>query len=134
MSGKPFFDTNVLIYAIAQDDPRGERAEALLSSGGVLSVQVLNEFASVARGKLRMSWKDVNAALDSFGVLCPSPVPITIDTHQSALKLAERYGYEIYDALIAAAALQSGSATVYSEDLQDGQVIQGKLAIRNPFK
>jgi predicted nucleic acid-binding protein len=94
----------------------------------------LNEFASVARRKLRMSWKDVNAAVDSFGVLCPSPVPITIDTLQSALKIAERYGYEIYDALIAAAALQSGSATVYSEDLQDGQVIEGRLAIRNPFK
>jgi len=56
MPAKAFFDTNVLIYVVAHDDPRSTQAEELLASGGVLSVQILNEFASVARRKILMSW------------------------------------------------------------------------------
>lgn len=134
MSGKAFFDTNVLIYAIGQNGPRGPRAEALLANGGLVGVQMLNEFVSVARRKLRMSWKDVTDALDAIRILCPSPVPITISTHKTALRIAEDHGYGIYDALVVAAALQAGCTTLYSEDLQDGRVFDRKLTIRNPFK
>ena len=133
MPGKPFFDTNVLIYAVAENDPRNTRAEELLASGGMLSVQILNEFVAVARRKILMSWSDVREALDAFRVLCPSPLPLTIEMHEAALKIAERHGYNIYDALVAAAALQAGCTTLYSEDLQDGQIIDQKLTIRNPF-
>ncbi len=133
MPGKPFFDTNVLIYAVAENDPRNTRAEELLASGGVLSVQILNEFVSVARRKILMSWSDVAEALDAFRVLCPSPLPLTIELHEASLKIAEKDGYPIYDALVVAAALQAGCTTLYSEDLQDGQIIDEKLTIRNPF-
>jgi predicted nucleic acid-binding protein len=134
MSGKAFFDTSVLIYAIAQNDPRGPRAEALLANGGLVGVQVLNEFVSVARRKLRMPWKDMTDALDAIRILCPAPVPITISTHETALRIAQDHDYEIYDALVVAAALETGCTTLYSEDLQDGRVFDGKLTIRNPFK
>jgi predicted nucleic acid-binding protein len=134
MPGKTFFDTNILVYAVAENDPRAARAEALLDAGGIVSVQVLNEFVSVARRKMRMPWKDVSEALDVIRVLCPSPVPLTISIHESALKIAENHGYEIYDALVVAAALQAGCTALYSEDFQDGQVIDGKLTIRNPFR
>jgi predicted nucleic acid-binding protein len=133
MPGKAFFDTNVLIYAVAQNDPRNTQAEELLASGGVLSVQVLNEFVSVARRKILMSWSDVREALDAFRVLCPSPLSITIEVHEASFKIAETYGYNIYDALVIGAALQAGCTTLYSEDLQDGQIIDQKLTIRNPF-
>jgi predicted nucleic acid-binding protein len=133
MPAKAFFDTNVLIYAVAQDDPRSTQAEELLASGGVLSVQILNEFVSVARRKILMSWSDVTEALDAFRVLCPSPLPITIELHEAALKIAEKHGYNIYDALVVAAALEAGCVTLYSEDLHDGQTIDGQLTIRNPF-
>jgi predicted nucleic acid-binding protein len=133
MPGKAFFDTNVLIYAVAQNDPRNTQAEELLASGGVLSVQILNEFVSVARRKILMSWSDVREALDAFRVLCPSPLSITIEVHEASLKIAETYGYNIYDALVIGAALQAGCTTLYSEDLQDGQIIDQKLTIRNPF-
>ena len=63
MRGKRFLDTNILIYAIVQDDPRTPVAETLLIEGGVVSVQVLNEFAAVARRKLGMPWKEVTEAL-----------------------------------------------------------------------
>ena len=133
MLDKAFFDTNVLIYAVAEGDPRSTQAEKLLASGGVLSVQVLNEFVAVARRKVRMSWKDVKEALDAFRVLCPSPLAITIEMHEAALRIAEMRGYNIYDALVVAAALEAGCATLYSEDLRDGETIDGQLTIRNPF-
>jgi predicted nucleic acid-binding protein len=133
MPAKTFFDTNVLIYAVGQDDPRSAQAEELLASGGVVSVQILNEFASVARRKILMSWSDVTEALDAFRVLCPSPLPITVEMHLAALKIAEQHGYNIYDALVVSAALEAGCATLYSEDLHDGQTIDGQLTIRNPF-
>jgi len=133
MRVEAFFDTNVLIYAIALDDPRNARAEELLASGGTVSVQVLNEFVSVARGKILMPWREVKRALEVFRVLFPSSLPITMETHEAALKVAEHHGFGIYDALVVAAALQVGCKVLYSEDFQDGQTIDGRLTIRNPF-
>ena len=130
---RAFFDTNVLVYAVAEDDPRSTLAEELIAGGGVISVQILNEFVSVARRKILMSWSDVVEALDVFRVLCPSPLPITLKVHEAALRIAEKYGYGIYDALVVSAALESGCTNLYSEDFQDGQTIDGRLTIRNPF-
>lgn len=132
MNGKPFFDTNVVIYAFRKDDPRSQIAETLLASGGTVSVQILNEFAAVARRKLQRSWDEIARALEILRVFCPAPAPLTIEIHEHALKIAERYGYSMYDSLVIAAALRAGSSTLYSEDMQDGQSIDG-LMIRNPF-
>ena len=133
MPARDFFDTNVLIYAVGKNDPRASRAEALLAGGGIVSIQSLNEFVSVARRKLGMPWKEVKEMLDIICVLCPDPVPISLDTYRGAVAIAEKYGYSIYDALIASAALEAGCKTLYSEDLQDGQIINRQLTIRNPF-
>ena len=134
MSDKAFVDTNVLVYAAIRNDARSGRAEQLLAVERVISVQVLNEFVSVARRRYQMPWNALKVALQWIRILCPNPVPLTIDTHDEALRIAEEYGYKIYDSLILAAALEAGCSTVYSEDLQDGQVIERKLTIRNPFK
>jgi predicted nucleic acid-binding protein len=134
MPARDFLDTNVLIYAVGKNDPRAARAEALLASGGMVSVQSLNEFVSVARRKLGMPWREVREFLDVIAILCPKPVPISLATHREALAIAEKYGYGIYDALIASAALEAGCKTLYSEDFQDGQVIDRRLTIRNPFR
>jgi predicted nucleic acid-binding protein len=132
MTGRVFFDTNVLIYSLGKD-PRARRAEQLLSEGGVVSVQILNEFSDVARRKIRLSWDEVRQALREIQIFCSDPVPITMDTHEHALIIAERHDIRIYDALILASALRSKCTTLYTEDLQDGQVIDGRLTIRNPF-
>ena len=133
MPDKAFFDTNLLIYGAIGEDPRSGRSEELLSAGGTVSVQVLNEFVSVARRKLQTSWTDVRTALQWIRILCPDPVALTMGIHEDAVRIAERYGFRIYDALIAAAALQANCDVLYTEDLQDGQVIDKKLTIRNPF-
>ncbi len=98
-----------------------------------MSVQVLNEFVSVARRKLSMSWPEIAAALSDIRLLCGSPAPLTIETHEKALGIAERYQYRIYDALILASALEAGCEVLYSEDMQVGQKI-GSLTIVNPFR
>jgi predicted nucleic acid-binding protein len=134
MSGRAFFDTNVLIYGMGTEDPRRRRAEELLFEGGVVSVQVLNEFCDVARRKIRMSWDDVMQALRVVQLFCPNPVPLTMETHRHALVIAERHGVRIYDALILASALATSCDILYTEDLQNGQVIERQLTIRNPFR
>ena len=132
MNDRPFFDTNVILYAFRLDDTRGQVAESLLAAGGALSVQVLNEFVAVARRKLDKSWEEVRRALDILRAFCPEPAPLTVETHERAVNIAERYGYSIFDSLIIAAALLAGASTLYTEDMRDGQAIDG-LTIRNPF-
>jgi predicted nucleic acid-binding protein len=134
MIGRAFFDTNVFVYALVQDDPRSGKAEELIAEGGSVSVQILNEFVDVARRKAKMTWDEVRFAIENIESLCPDPLPVTLDTHKEALAIAERYGYRIYDALIVASALEARCTILYSEDMQDGQVIDHRLTIRNPFR
>jgi predicted nucleic acid-binding protein len=134
VKGPAFFDTNLLIYAALQPDARSDRARALLAQGGAISVQVLNEFANVARRKLRKPWPEVARALDAVRALCQPPLPITLATHEAALGIADRLGYRLYDSLIIASALEARCAILFSKDLQDGQVVEGRLTIRNPFR
>jgi len=134
MSASAFLDTNVFVYTVVQDDPRSQQAEDLIAEGGTVSVQVLYEFADVVRRKARMPWDEVRFAIENIKALCPDPLSITINTQQEAVVIAERYGYRIYDALIVASALEARCTTLYSEDMQDGQVIDGRLTIRNPFR
>lgn len=133
MSARAFFDTNVLVYVVGERDRRTETAEALLAAGGVISVQVLNELANVARRKLAMSWEEIDDALAAIRTLCPSPLPLTAGLHDAARRIAAKYGYSIYDGLIAAAALEAECDTLYSEDMQDGQMLEERVTIRNPF-
>ena len=128
-----FFDTNVLLYLLSGNDARADRAEKELSAGGVVSVQVLNEFASVASRKLKMSIADIREVLATIRAVCRI-VPMTEETHDVGLQVAERYGLSVYDAMIVAAALLAGCKTVMSEDMQTGQILEGRLQVRNPFR
>ena len=80
---------------------------------------------------MRTPWSGARKALAANRVLWPSPAPIGIETHESAPRIAEKYGYEIYDALIAAPALEAGCATLYSEDLQHRQVLEGVVGLES---
>jgi predicted nucleic acid-binding protein len=131
-NGEDFFDTNVVLYLLSADATKADRAEELISSGGTISVQVLNEFVSVASRKLRMPSSEIREVLSQVRAVCTIE-PITIETHDGALHIAERHGLSIYDALIVSAALLAGCRTLHSEDMQDGQVIERQLTIRNPF-
>lgn len=126
-----FFDTNILLYLVSQDQAKADRAESLIANGGVFSVQVLNEFAAVAARKFGMKITAIRDVLSTVRSICAIK-PLDIETHDLGLDLAERYEFSIYDGLVVAAALRAGCTTLYTEDLQDGQVI-GRLTVRNPF-
>ena len=130
---RAFFDTNVILYFFGEAGQNTRVAERLLQEGGVVSVQVLNEFLSVAVRKLKMNWSRARSARDETLFFCPNPVPLTLQTHRSATEIVARYGYNIYDAMILAAAMQAGCTTVYTEDMQHGQTV-GTLKIENPFR
>jgi len=132
MAGE-FLDSNILVYAFTTD-PRAARAQALLERGCAISVQGLNEFANVARRKLGKSWDEIRDALAAICTVCSNVLPIDLETHAAALRLAERHGLAFFDALMLASALRAGSDTLWSQDMQHGMRIDGKLRILNPFR
>ena len=129
---KPFIDSNVVLYLLSGDAEKADRAEALLQSGGMVSVQVLNEVASVCRRKLKMQWVEVEALLLAVKSAC-DVVPLTLASHERAIELAKRFQFSLYDANIVASALMSGAEVLLSEDMQSGMLVDG-LLIRNPFQ
>jgi predicted nucleic acid-binding protein len=129
---KAFIDTNVLLYLLSSDASKADRAESTVRAGGLISVQVLNEVANVARRKLAMSWAELNDVLALVRSLC-AVEPLTVEMHDCGRRVAERYGLSVYDAMIVGAALVSGCETLYSEDMQNGLLVDHQLRIRNPF-
>lgn len=127
-----FLDSNVLLYAFTAD-PRAVTARTLLERGAVISVQGLNEFANVARRKLGRTWPEVRDALDSIRDACRTVVPLDVETHADALRIAERYGYGIFDALMISSAVRADCNVLWSEDMHDSHVIDKRLRIANPF-
>ena len=128
-----FFDTNILLYLLSADQDKADRAEAALAAGGSVSIQVLNEFASVASRKLGMPIPEIREALAAIRAVCRVE-PMSEDTHDLGLKVAERYGLSVYDSMIVASALLAGCKSLLTEDLQDGQTFDGRLKVRNPFR
>ncbi len=127
-----FLDSNVLVYAVSRDSRR-DRARETIAQGGTISVQVLNEFANVARRKLGYTWHELADMIASFERALMPVLPITHAMHKVALGLARDHGFGLYDGLIVAAALEAGCREVLTEDMQHGRNIEG-LTIRNPFR
>jgi predicted nucleic acid-binding protein len=130
-AAETFLDTNVLLYLFSADPAMADRAEEIVSEGGVVSVQVLNEFASVATRKLGMRIAEASEALRAVRALC-KVVPLEAGTHDLGMQIAERHGLSIYDAMIAAAARLAGCKVILSQDMQDGLRLEG-MRIRDPF-
>jgi predicted nucleic acid-binding protein len=126
-----FFDTNIIGYFASINTEKAPISARLLKRGGIVSVQVLNEFANFTLRKRELTFLQVKEVLlvvrSTYTV-----VPLTLETHDRALQVAERHKVHLYDALIIAAALLAGCSTLYTEDLHDGLTIDG-LTIRNPY-
>lgn len=126
-----FLDTNILVYA-QTSGAKADKARELLGAGGKLSVQVLNEFAAVTRRKLQKNWNEIGEAIDDALALVDPPLPITFNTHATAMSLARVHDFPFYDALIIASALEAGCDTLFTEDMQHGRRVES-VVIVNPF-
>ena len=127
-----FFDTNIVLYLFSADARKAGIAERELSEGGVVSVQVLNEFASVAVRKYKLPMTEVREALAAVRVAC-TVIPLTEAAHEKGMDLAGRHKLPVFDAMIIASALLAGCRTLLSEDMHNGQVFERRLKIHNPF-
>lgn len=133
MTDKAFADTNIVIYAESRHAEKSATAVAILETGPVISTQVVNETISVLTRKHDFAPADANQIALGLLDLC-EVVPVDAQTVREAIHLGERYKLSIWDSVIVAAALLSGCETLYSEDLQHGQVFGGQLKVVNPFK
>ena len=128
-----FFDSNVLLYIASSDSAKADQAVAAVARGGAISVQVLNEIANVARRKMRLSFANTHTFLNMLrGLLTVHS--LTVEDHETGLRLAERYGFSTYDAMIAASALHAGCDRLWSQDLQHGMQLEEGLQILDPFR
>ena len=134
MSGRIFIDTNVLVYSCSTDD-LVKKTQALITlqiPDVWLSAQVLIEFANIYYRKLKVNWPSGEVAVaelsQDFNVHSTTPATIA-----HATRLAQRYRFSWFDALIVAAALECGCHTLYSEDLSAGQLAANTLRGVNPF-
>ena len=132
MSADSFIDSNVLLYLLSSGT-KADRAEEVVGRASVISVQVLNEVAKVCRKKLKMDWVETQEFLQIVRELFPNMQPLTEESQELGIKVAARYGLSVYDGQIVASALPAGCTTLWSEDMQDGLVLDGQTTVRNPF-
>lgn len=129
-------DSNVIAYLFSGDYARAERTESLVVCSNpkpVISTQVMNEVTLVMRRKMDLSWPEINALLSDVEEFCEI-VPLTIEVHKEARRVAEHYGFRFHDSCIIASALIENCEVLYSEDMQHGQVIHDRLTVVNPFR
>ncbi len=128
-----FLDTNILIYNYAPDEPEKYRKanNAFLGIGRICSTQVLSELSNVLFTKFRFSWSTINDIVREV-VTVVDVLTVSLTTIEHAHILSERYHYTYYDSLILASAIEATCTTLYSEDFQHNQLIEG-VRIINPF-
>jgi predicted nucleic acid-binding protein len=131
VASRVFVDSNVLLYSVGTDETKAARSYEVMDENPLISVQVLNEFANVARKKHKLDWPEVNDALEHVRECC-EVLPLVVGVHIKAVEIAEANLIGVYDACIVAAADLAGCNVLYSEDLNHGQRI-GRVEIRNPF-
>ena len=137
MARRSFLDTNVLIYSVDRADPaKQETALGLIARHakertGVISTQVLQEYFSAATRKLGIQPQQARQHLRDFLVF--DIVQVTPGIIEEGVDCSILNTISFWDGLIVASASAAKCAELISEDLADGQIIQG-IAIKNPFR
>jgi predicted nucleic acid-binding protein len=134
MNDKVFVDTNIFIYLYSNDEPiKKSIAEELFVKYDIsISIQVLNELSNVLIKKIKLGPVEVDKVIEEASNACVIE-PIYVDSIRESLKIMTKYKYSYYDSLIITSALESNCKVLFSEDMQDGQIIEDKLIIYNPF-
>lgn len=124
MTDKPTLDTNILIYAFGkQEDARKQIAKEIITKCNIISLQVVNETIYVLLKKFKFPHRELEKIIEfmkqNFVI--------------SDINIADQYGFPFWDSMIVASALSNHCSVLYSEDLQNNQIIDGRLQIINPF-
>jgi predicted nucleic acid-binding protein len=136
MSERTFIDTNVFVYAEDADEPEKRKIaqrliqELTVAGRAVISTQVLMEYVAAGQRHLGFTLAECRQ-----GVLLMSHLDVVLIRSEhvlGAVDLASMYSLSSWDALILKTASTSGCGRLLTEDMQDGQVIDG-VRIDNPF-
>ncbi len=133
MTDKPFLDTNIVLYTIGQDKLKTEVARGLVATAPFVSAQVINECVNVCLQKFGFSRDRAYAFADNV-MRRTNVLPLDEAVIRKSAEIAIRQQISNWDALIVAAALLADCDTLYSEDMQHGQVFEGSLTVINPFR
>lgn len=126
-------DTNVLVHLYDNGPtPKRQVAELLVESTLVVGQQVVSEYLNVTRRLLALPKDEVLSRCNKVFVVCEL-VNTTHATLRLAAHLLARYDFQLFDAIIAASALEAGCEILYSADFQHNQLIEGRLRVINPF-
>jgi len=135
MKDRAFLDTNILIYGYSVTEAEKQKVAESISETGksFISTQVIQEFSNIMYKKFKLDWHEIILAIseisDSYKVFTNQA-----ETIKGACRIADKYKYSFYDSLIISAALEADCKILYTEDLQNNQLIETKLRIINPFK
>lgn len=135
MKDNRFVDTNILVYCYTNDElQKREKALAVCKNiDTFISTQVLTELSNTLKKKFKLDWINIEHVISEinsgFHVFVNKP-----NTIEKACKIADKYNYSFYDSLIITAALACNCSILYTEDMQNGQIIENCLTIVNPFK
>ena len=136
MNDKCFFDTNIFIYSYTDLVPdKQKKAQLLIKKNAerIISTQVLHEFVSAFRKKMKAEWAEIESSFIQIKNLCVVHIN-DVGTAEHAIELAKKNSISYYDALMVAAALECNCTVLYSEDMRDGQVFEKTLTVVNPFR
>jgi predicted nucleic acid-binding protein len=135
MNDRVFLDTNILIYlySISETQKRDVVYQVIHLHYCVTGLQALNEASNVWFKKYGWDGAKIHYHLDNIEALCDELIAIRRNTINLALSLKDSYGYSYYDCLMLASALESSCNAIMTEDMSDGQIINGQLKIKNPF-
>lgn len=133
MNDKSTIDSNVLIYAFGnQDDLKKRIAKKILANCNKISLQAVNETIYVLHRKFNFTIVELDKIIQFFNVKFQVK-SIDIVTLNKAMMIMEKYNYSFWDSMMLAAALENKCSELYSEDMQNNQIIEGTLKIINPF-
>ena len=135
MNGKAFLDTNLLIYLYSEKElaKRSIACEIIDKYDCMISIQSIKEASNVWYKKFGWNGAKIEKHINNLVLLCDDILQISIKTVFSAISIKDKYAFSFYDCLIIASAIEADCELLFSEDMQDGQVINGTLKITNPF-
>ena len=137
MSGRAFFDTNIFIYLYAEKEREKQTVcKEVINKADecITSTQILNEINNVLIKKWQMSFETVKTIQQDIRQISDEVVYVKEDTIDKAIDLHFKHGFSYYDCLMLSSALENNCKTIYTEDMNDGQIIENSLTIVSPFK
>ena len=136
MSDRVFLDTNIIIYLYSEDEKEKRDAayQFVNNNSCVTSIQVMNESSNVWLKKYALDKSEIVKYLDEIESISEEVLLVQRKTINRALDIKVQYGYSFYDCLMLASAIEANCSIILTEDMNDGQIIDGMLQIVNPFR